>query len=65
MLAAAAAKYVPADEAAYFAEEVIETDIRKPPPDKKYRKGIVNDIKSWEGNAKPVKKTLAQAEGDT
>src|SRR3989344_4653514 len=58
LLAAAAAKYVPADEAAYFAEEVIETDIRKPPPDKKYRKGIVNDIKSWEGNAKPVKKTI-------
>ena len=58
LLVKAAEKYVSPEEATYFADEVIETDIRKPPPDKKYRKGIVADIKSWEGQNKTVRKTI-------
>ena len=39
-------KYINEKEAEYFADEVIETDIRKS-LNKKYNHGIINDIKSW------------------
>lgn len=58
LLAAAAEKYVTPAEAEYFANEVVETDIRKPSPDKKYQNDMVKDIKSWEGKAGPIKKTI-------
>lgn len=48
LLAQAAAKYVSQEEAAYFAAEAVETDIRKPPR-KKYSDDMIKDIQSWEG----------------
>lgn len=58
LLARAAAKHVSSAEAEYFACEVVETEIRKPSPDKKYQDDIVKDITSWVGNADPVKKRI-------
>lgn len=58
LLAAAVSKHVSPDEAAYFADEISETDIRKPPHDKKYSKGLIADIRSWEGKVQPVRKTI-------
>ena len=50
-------KYVSAEEALYFANEIIETDIRKPPR-KKYSEGIIKDIQSWQNKTKEVQKTI-------
>lgn len=50
-------KFVSAEEALYFANEIIETDIRKPPR-KKYSEGIIKDIKSWQNKIKEVQKTI-------
>jgi LDH2 family malate/lactate/ureidoglycolate dehydrogenase len=57
LLAQAAGKYVSAEEAEYFANEVVETDIRKS-SDTKYNKGIVNDIKSWQQKSEDVEKAI-------
>lgn len=53
----ASKRYVSDEEARYFSEEVVETSIRKSSAGK-YDKGIVEDIKSWEGKAHEVKKTI-------
>jgi LDH2 family malate/lactate/ureidoglycolate dehydrogenase len=58
LLVGATQKYLTPAEAEYFATEVVETDIRKPSPDKKYQNDMVKDIKSWEGKAGPVRKTI-------
>ena len=50
-------KYISPKEAEYFANEIIETDIRKP-SHKKYSHGTVADIKSWEGKDQKVIKTI-------
>ena len=57
LLAKAVESYVSREEAVYFANEIVETDIRKPPR-KKYSEGIINDIKSWEGKPKELKKSI-------
>ncbi len=57
LLVQAAKKYVTQEEAEYFADEVIETDIRKPPR-KKYRQGIIDDLKTWHGASAVVRKTI-------
>jgi LDH2 family malate/lactate/ureidoglycolate dehydrogenase len=54
----AAQQHVTPIEAEYFADEVIETDIRKPAPDKKYWHDVLKDIKSWEGKADQIKKGI-------
>lgn len=58
LLVKATQKYITPAEAEYFANEVVETDIRKPSPDKKYQNDMIKDIKSWEGKAGPVLKTI-------
>lgn len=50
-------KYVSREEAIYFAEETIETDIRKSPR-KKFSDDMIRDIKSWEGKEIKVEKTI-------
>jgi LDH2 family malate/lactate/ureidoglycolate dehydrogenase len=57
LLVNAVKKYVSQEEAEYFATEIIETDIRKPPR-KKYSQGTIDDIKSWEGKDQKVYKTI-------
>jgi len=57
LLSHAARKYVTAEEADYFANEVVETDIRKPPR-KKYETGLIADIKSWSLKTEDVEKTI-------
>jgi LDH2 family malate/lactate/ureidoglycolate dehydrogenase len=58
LLIEATQKYITLVEAEYFADEVIETDIRKPSSDKKYKNDMIKDIKSWEGKSGPIKKTI-------
>lgn len=58
LLVDATQKYITPAEAEYFANEAIETDIRKPSPDKKYQNDMVKDIKSWEGKTGPIRKTI-------
>ena len=58
LLMKAVSKYVSIEEAGYFANEVVETDIRKPAPDGKYGVDMLRDIKSWEGKIQPIKKTI-------
>ncbi len=48
---------ISSEEAAYFATEVIETDIRKPPK-KKYSSGVIADIKTWKEISAQPKKTI-------
>ncbi len=57
LITRAVQKYVSAEEALYFANEIIETDIRKPPR-KKYSEGIIKDIQSWQNKTKEVQKTI-------
>ncbi len=57
LLIKAVGKYVSPKEAEYFAEEIVETDIRKPPR-KKYSSGLIEDIKSWEGKNPTLKKSI-------
>ena len=57
LLTNAVKKYVSKEEVEYFATEIIETDIRKPPR-KKYSQGTIDDIKSWEGKDPEIKKTI-------
>ncbi len=57
LLINAVQKYVSLEEAQYFADEVIETDVRKPSPSPKYQ-DIIKDIKSWEGKVGSIKKTI-------
>ena len=56
-IASIAEKYVSKEEAKYFAEEIVETDIRKPPR-KKYSEGFIHDIESWKEKKKDVEKTI-------
>jgi LDH2 family malate/lactate/ureidoglycolate dehydrogenase len=58
LLQNAAQKYVTSEEAAYFANEVVETDVRKPAPDNKYHNDMAKDIKAWEGKTGSVKKNI-------
>ena len=58
LLMVAVQKYITPAEAEYFATEVIETEIRKPAPDKKYRDDMLKDIKSWEGKSGSVQKLI-------
>jgi LDH2 family malate/lactate/ureidoglycolate dehydrogenase len=57
LLAGAVKKYVSQEEAEYFAEEVVETDLRKP-PHKKYSDGIIADIKSWQNKSGAIEKLI-------
>jgi LDH2 family malate/lactate/ureidoglycolate dehydrogenase len=57
LLIAATQKYVSLEEAQYFANEVVETDLRKPPR-KKYSTGLIADIKSWQGKSGSIRKTI-------
>lgn len=57
LLISAVQKYVSAEEAEYFANEIIETDIRKPPR-KKYNEEIIKDIESWRSKRKDIKKVV-------
>lgn len=56
-LVSAAQKYVSADEAEYFADEVIETEIRKS-SQKIFRGEIIKDIHSWQNKVKDVQKAI-------
>ena len=55
LFASAVRNYVSAEEAEYFANEIVETDIRKPPR-KKYSEGIIKDIQSWQNKTKGIEK---------
>jgi L-2-hydroxycarboxylate dehydrogenase (NAD+) len=57
LLASAVRNYVSAEEAEYFANEIVETDIRKPPR-KKYSEGIIKDIQSWQNKTKDIEKKI-------
>lgn len=57
LLKRATRKYVSPAEAEYFANEIVETDVRKPPR-KKYSSGLIEDIKSWEGKNPQLKKSI-------
>lgn len=57
LLAAAAQKFVTPEEAAYFAAEVVETNIRKSPR-KKYDEGIQRDLISWQSKTEDVEKSI-------
>ena len=57
LLVKAVRKYVSEEEAIYFANEVIETDLRKPPRSK-YSHGIIEDIKSWNAKDQNVIKSI-------
>lgn len=57
LLTLAAQKYVSPQEAKYFAEEVVETDIRKS-PNQKYSKDTIMDIQSWQNKKKDVEKNI-------
>jgi LDH2 family malate/lactate/ureidoglycolate dehydrogenase len=50
-------KYVSLEEAEYFANEIVETDLRKP-PHKKYSDDLLHDIQSWQNKTKEVEKTV-------
>jgi LDH2 family malate/lactate/ureidoglycolate dehydrogenase len=53
-----ATEYVNQDEAEYFANEVVETDVRKPPR-KGYSQGIIDDIEAWKkSNSRKIIKTI-------
>jgi len=58
LLINATQKYISKDEAVYFANELVETDIRKGTQDQKYQTDTVKDIKSWEGKTHDLKKTI-------
>lgn len=58
LLRKAAQKHIGADEAEYFAIEAVETEVRKPAPDKKYQNDILKDIRSWDGKPGAVRKTV-------
>lgn len=49
--------YLTQEEAEYFAAEVIELDLRKP-PEKTFSTGIIDDIKSWHGTSVSVQKRV-------
>lgn len=57
LLINAVSKYVSKEEAVYFAQEVIETDLRKPPHNK-YEKGLISDIRSWKDKNLTVRKSI-------
>lgn len=57
LLVDAARGYVSPEEAEYFATEVVETHIRKPPR-KGFSEGIVDDITSWKGKDPEVVKAI-------
>jgi len=57
LLESAVRNYVSAEEAEYFANEIVETDIRKPPR-KKYSEGIIKDIQSWQNKTKDIEKKI-------
>lgn len=56
-LVSTAQKYVSADEAEYFADEVIETEIRKSSR-KLFRGEIIEDIRSWQNKTRDIEKTI-------
>ena len=57
LFAKAAGKYVSKEEEKYFAEEIVETEIRKSAT-WKWGNGILEDIKTWSEKKKEVKKTI-------
>ena len=57
LLASVAEKYVSKEEARYFAQEVVETDIRKVQVEK-YSQGIINDIEAWKNKTNKIKKSI-------
>lgn len=57
LLVDATKKYVSLEEAEYFATEIVETNIRKPPR-KKYDEGILKDIESYSDASKQVEKVI-------
>lgn len=57
LLIKAVEKYISHEEAEYFANEIVETDIRKP-PQKKYNEGVIHDIESWKGKDVTVRKSI-------
>lgn len=57
LLIGAVQRYVSTEEAEYFANEVVETDIRKPPR-AKYSEGIIKDIESWRHKTNAIEKTI-------
>ena len=57
LLVNAVKKYISQEEAEYFATEIVETDVRKPPR-KKYSHGTIDDIKSWNGKDQEIIKTI-------
>jgi len=57
LLQEAVKKYVSQEESEYFADEVVETDLRKP-PHKKYSEGIIADIKSWQNKSGTFQKLV-------
>ena len=57
LLAQAAKQYVTQDEAEYFAQEVVETDLRKA-SDTLNNRDIVADIKKWQGATGTVQKVV-------
>ncbi len=57
LLKQAVAPYVTDAEAEYFAEEVAETDVRKPPHEK-YSEGIIADIQTWKNKVGEIKKVI-------
>jgi ureidoglycolate dehydrogenase (NAD+) len=56
LLISAVRGYISREEAEYFANEIVETDIRKQP--QKYSEEIIEDIKSWKNKTKDVEKTI-------
>ncbi len=58
LLIKAAVKHVALVEAEYFADEVIETELRKSSHDQKYQDDTIKDIQSWEGKIGAIKKTI-------
>lgn len=57
LLITAVTPYISKKEAEYFADEIVETEVRKP-PHKKYSHGIPDDIESWKGKDAEVRTTI-------
>ena len=53
----ATSRYVTREEAEYFADEIIETDIRKP-PHKKFGDDMIADLRSWSGKSANITKQI-------
>ena len=58
LLISAAQKHVSAEEANYFAEEVLETAVRKEGTDAKYQDHTIADIVSWNAKSGAIAKSI-------